>query len=150
MNSLFYVGEWERDQKHGKGTYWYQGGDRKGDCYIGNWRNGQKHGYGVYIMANGSYFEGQWDLNIAQGDYVNSTSPNWSAKIIPVMPPKPRAEDLDKLVENERLRNMQNLQNNNFNLRQNNNLLGEDNLNNAVVDVENDDADDYLIIDDEQ
>ena len=51
-----YEGEWLMDQKHGQGTYTYEGGDK----YTGEWRNGKKFGKGTYIFATGDEYIGSW------------------------------------------------------------------------------------------
>jgi hypothetical protein len=81
-----YIGNWNRGNKHGKGTYFFPNGDRyegkwkrgkqhgegtyffsEGDKYVGNWKDGKKHGKGTYFFADGDRFEGNWKDGEAHG-----------------------------------------------------------------------------------
>ena len=53
-NGDVYVGEWDENKKHGKGTM-----TRKtGDSYEGEWKNDKYHGMGVLTDTNGYRYEG--------------------------------------------------------------------------------------------
>lgn len=43
-----YVGEWEKDQKHGCGWYLWESGPNAGQEYVGSWASGVPHGWGVH------------------------------------------------------------------------------------------------------
>ena len=54
-----YEGEWRDDEKHGKGTFYYQNGNK----FEGQFARNQRSGYGVMQYANGDKYEGDWKLN---------------------------------------------------------------------------------------
>lgn len=58
-----YEGEWRDDEKHGKGTFYYQNGDK----FEGLFARNQRSGYGVMQYANGDKYEGDWKLNKRNG-----------------------------------------------------------------------------------
>lgn len=85
-----YTGDWLNDKKTGRGTMFYQNGNRydglwlddkphgegrmiyaNGDVYEGMWFMGQRSGYGVITKRNGDHFEGHWvnDKREGQGSY---------------------------------------------------------------------------------
>ncbi|KAL4490320.1 hypothetical protein ABPG72_004359 [Tetrahymena utriculariae] len=85
-----YTGDWVDDKKTGKGTMFYNNGDRydglwlddkphdegrmiyaNGDVYEGQWFVGKRSGYGVMTKRNGDHFEGHWvnDKREGQGSY---------------------------------------------------------------------------------
>lgn len=49
-----YEGEWEKDKKHGRGTYRHQNSSK----YEGNWKMGKKDGFGVFYFPDGERYEG--------------------------------------------------------------------------------------------
>ncbi len=51
-----YTGNWQRDQRHGLGVYFYPDGTR----YEGNFADGLRHGKGTYFMANETVYVGDW------------------------------------------------------------------------------------------
>jgi len=46
----------ESEQRHGKGTEYFE----NGDVYNGQWQNGQHHGRGVYRWSWGDIYHGEW------------------------------------------------------------------------------------------
>ena len=52
----YYIGELKNGKRHGKGTYYWNAGDK----YEGEWKNGKRNGYGIMTFADGSIKEGQW------------------------------------------------------------------------------------------
>lgn len=81
-----YAGQYINDQKHGKGTMFFENGNRydghweknaitgfgrmlytNGDTYIGYWFENQRNGYGVFTKSNGDYYEGNWLLDKREG-----------------------------------------------------------------------------------
>ena len=65
-----YEGEWRHDLKHGKGTFYYENGDKFEGVFSLNLRSG----YGVMYYQNGDKYEGDWKLNKKNGFgvYVDS------------------------------------------------------------------------------
>ena len=62
-----YIGKWKCNQQNGMGVHiWYE---PKGESkylknrYVGEWEEGQRQGYGVFFYANGSKYEGLWDIS---------------------------------------------------------------------------------------
>ena len=81
-----YTGHYLADQKHGKGTMFFETGNRydghwerneitgfgrmiytNGDVYTGHWVENKRHGYGVFTKINGDYYEGNWLLDKREG-----------------------------------------------------------------------------------
>lgn len=85
VNGDEYSGEWQNNQKHGKGTYkWkdtgciYDGDWRDGKRsgfgtysvpqpgggfqkqYSGGWKADKRHGYGTHFYSQDQYYEGEW------------------------------------------------------------------------------------------
>jgi len=56
--NIKYVGELVNQKRHGYGIYTYANSFFR---YEGEWKNGVKHGYGKLMMADGSYYEGQFE-----------------------------------------------------------------------------------------
>lgn len=90
-----YVGGWQDDRRHGKGTCFFKGGEyfqgtwdhgqmhgqgtlrySNGDLYIGQWHCGQRSGQGTLNKANGDSYEGYWlnDKREGSGSYFYSSS----------------------------------------------------------------------------
>lgn len=52
-----YIGYWDNDTPHGKGTFKSNGVL----TYDGNWKHNEWHGYGVWYYSTGAkYYDGQW------------------------------------------------------------------------------------------
>ena len=51
-----YVGEWKNGKQHGEGTYMYVNGDR----YVGEWKKGLRHGSGTFTYSSGKFEKGIW------------------------------------------------------------------------------------------
>lgn len=81
-----YTGQYLNDQKHGKGTMFFENGCRfdghweanaiagfgrmiyaNGDVYVGNWKHNMRHGYGVFTKLNGDHYEGSWLMDKREG-----------------------------------------------------------------------------------
>ncbi|EDL44083.1 hypothetical protein, conserved [Plasmodium vivax] len=72
-----YVGEWQNDEMHGYGTYFWlvRHADRKKtpfqnegyDKYEGYWRKGERHGFGVFHHRGGDTYLGSWKDNKKHG-----------------------------------------------------------------------------------
>lgn len=58
-----YIGLWKSDQRHGKGTAFYPGGE----CYQGQWENNKRHGEGQMRFKDGSSYSGNWYGNERSG-----------------------------------------------------------------------------------
>ena len=56
-NGSYYIGQWIKDLKHGKGKLYYENNNIK---YDGEYKMDLFDGYGKYIEQNGEYFIGQW------------------------------------------------------------------------------------------
>ena len=50
------IGTVKDQQREGKGTFYFQNGDK----YIGEWLNDKKHGRGTYYYKNGDLYVGEW------------------------------------------------------------------------------------------
>ena len=59
-----YVGNWNRGEKNGEGTYFFP----NGDMYIGKWSNGKQHGEGTYLFSNKDKYEGKWKHGKQHGE----------------------------------------------------------------------------------
>ena len=70
-----YVGEWQSNNMHGRGTYTF-GPNTKwaGDEYAGEYKNGYFDGYGTYTWSSGSKYVGQYqkDKRHGKGTYTYS------------------------------------------------------------------------------
>eukprot|EP01117_Protostelium_nocturnum_P008802 TRINITY_DN3153_c0_g3_i2.p1 TRINITY_DN3153_c0_g3~~TRINITY_DN3153_c0_g3_i2.p1 ORF type:complete len:639 (-),score=190.96 TRINITY_DN3153_c0_g3_i2:114-2030(-) len=51
-----YIGEWFTDNKHGQGTMTWA----DGQCYTGEWKNNRKEGKGVEVWADGRKYIGEY------------------------------------------------------------------------------------------
>ena len=56
-NGSYYIGQWIKGLKHGKGKLYYENNNIK---YDGDYKMDLFDGYGKYIDQNGEYFIGQW------------------------------------------------------------------------------------------
>ena len=61
-----YDGEWQFDQKDGRGTL----SSEAEACYEGEWRSGAKHGKGKVTFACGDEYDGEWQGDRAHGKGV--------------------------------------------------------------------------------
>lgn len=60
-----YKGEFnENFERHGRGEFLYEGGER----YEGEWSSGSKNGQGTLTFADGSKYEGTWVMNLKEGE----------------------------------------------------------------------------------
>ena len=66
-NGDIYMGEWESDQRHGKGKFFSV---ETNTTYEGMWLNGYKHGNGILYMPLSSTIEGTWRLGAIDGPVV--------------------------------------------------------------------------------
>ena len=85
-----YTGDWARDKMEGRGTMYFENGDKyeglwrenmrfgqgklvynDGDMYVGQWNLDQRCGYGCLFKSNGDQFEGMWlrDAREGRGSY---------------------------------------------------------------------------------
>lgn len=81
-----YAGDWQDDERTGKGVYYYSNGDKytgsfsngkrsgqgeyqylNGDLYVGGWLEDKKHGYGEFKFKKGGYYQGFWKENLMDG-----------------------------------------------------------------------------------
>ena len=53
-----YIGEYQDDKMHGRGTYTFSNGDK----FVGEYKDNKKHGQGIYFWADG---------NVERGYYIN-------------------------------------------------------------------------------
>ena len=63
-NGDFYIGEWKKGLKHGKGIDYYKNGNIK---YEGDFMKGKYDGIGKYIEENGDYYIGEWKNGLRNG-----------------------------------------------------------------------------------
>ncbi|CAD8145276.1 unnamed protein product [Paramecium octaurelia] len=85
-NHYIYYGQFENNQRHGKGILLQQNGRKyegqwqndlkqgygweflaNGSQYEGNYVTGKPHGQGKFIWANGDVYEGQWNQGVKEG-----------------------------------------------------------------------------------
>jgi hypothetical protein len=62
-----YVGEWADGKPSGFGTYWKKGKNGLLKQYAGQFQAGHPHGRGVYYYDDGSVFDGQWRGGLRHG-----------------------------------------------------------------------------------
>ncbi|RNF26003.1 uncharacterized protein Tco025E_01752 [Trypanosoma conorhini] len=60
---VIYIGHWYRSVRHGYGRIVYPDGSR----YLGGWSRDRKHGNGRYVYADGSSYDGAWEHNKKHG-----------------------------------------------------------------------------------
>ena len=60
----YYIGQYKKGLKHGKGKIYYKNGNIK---YDGDFVKDKFEGYGKYIYENGNYYIGQWVNGLRQG-----------------------------------------------------------------------------------
>lgn len=58
-----YIGYWKSGERHGKGTYIWNSGER----YEGEWYNGYRHGKGKFYWNNGDWYYGVFDYGKRTG-----------------------------------------------------------------------------------
>jgi len=46
--------------RYGKGIYYYNDKQLKGDKYEGDWKDDKRNGKGIYTKPNGKIFDGVW------------------------------------------------------------------------------------------
>ena len=64
---VVYDGDWVRNKKHGKGSYFARGKDGK-VSYTGDWVEGKKHGYAEVTYADGSKYKGYFKDDEKEGE----------------------------------------------------------------------------------
>jgi hypothetical protein len=62
-----YVGEWQDDKRHGRGSDTFASGHR----YTGEFQDGQRHGQGTYTFPNGESYVGEWREGKRHGSGTN-------------------------------------------------------------------------------
>jgi len=63
-NGSKYEGEWRHGKREGKGTYWVKEGKKPlQKQYAGDWVNDRREGNGVALYPDGSSYEGGWQAN---------------------------------------------------------------------------------------
>ena len=62
-NNGKYIGEFNNGKREGKGTYYFNDGER----YEGDWKNNKQEGKGIYYYKNGNKYDGDWKNNIKEG-----------------------------------------------------------------------------------
>jgi len=54
-----YVGEFQKNQRHGQGIFTYSNGDQ----YVGEFKHNVKDGLGTFTWSNGSQYVGEWEFD---------------------------------------------------------------------------------------
>ena len=76
-----YVGEWQRGEEHGQGTYTLPNGDK----YVGEYKDGERHGQGTSTALDGSKYVGEWEggrpWKGAQYDKDGDVTVTWSESV---------------------------------------------------------------------
>jgi len=62
-----YVGEWEHGKPSGFGTFWKKSKRTLLKQYAGQWLQGDQHGRGVYYYEDGGVYDGQWRKSLRHG-----------------------------------------------------------------------------------
>ena len=55
-----YIGDFKKNQRHGKGTFIFFNGSK----YIGQWKNNFRNGKGLYTWPDGHSLEGKWSSDL--------------------------------------------------------------------------------------
>jgi hypothetical protein len=116
-----YTGQYLNDQKHGKGTMFFENGCRfdghwetnaitgfgrmiyaTGDVYVGNWKHNMRHGYGVFTKVNGDHYEGDWLMDKREGFGTYLFSANGKVIVGEWTDDTPRTSVLYKLERKEK------------------------------------------------
>ena len=63
-NGEYYIGQWLKGLRNGKGIEYYQNGNIK---YSGDFVNDNYEGNGQFFDENGNYYIGQWLNNLPNG-----------------------------------------------------------------------------------
>ncbi|KAH9273091.1 hypothetical protein BASA83_004668 [Batrachochytrium salamandrivorans] len=61
-----YAGAWEKDKRHGVGTFFYDAGN----VYEGSWVSNQREGWGRMMYADQSVYEGEWHAEHRHGQGI--------------------------------------------------------------------------------
>ena len=74
VNDYEYKGEYKDGKRHGYGTYIWKDEKFKGTKYIGNWQQNQMHGKGTMFFGNGDRYVGEfmYDKFDGEGTYYYS------------------------------------------------------------------------------
>lgn len=67
-NGNKYEGLWQRDKRHGQGTYWRNEAGKLRREYTGDWCEDKKHGRGTFFYKNGDRYDGYWVAGMPQGE----------------------------------------------------------------------------------
>ena len=63
-----YEGLWEKNKRHGQGTYWRNEAGKLKREYTGDWCKDKKHGRGTFFYKNGDRYDGFWVSGMPQGE----------------------------------------------------------------------------------
>jgi len=63
-NGIYYIGQWKKGMKHGKGILYNK---NNSIIYEGDFENDKYNGYGKLILENGNYYIGQWKDGFKHG-----------------------------------------------------------------------------------
>ena len=55
-----YVGQYDKNKKHGSGTFYYP----DGSVFKGEYADDHRNGKGTYTYPNGDTFEGHWQVRL--------------------------------------------------------------------------------------
>ncbi|KAJ4459895.1 putative phosphatidylinositol-4-phosphate 5-kinase [Paratrimastix pyriformis] len=69
VDNATYVGEWQDQKHHGRGTLTFYAEDKKTitEIYEGDWFEGHKHGQGECRFPDGKQYKGDWQLDQMNG-----------------------------------------------------------------------------------
>ena len=67
-----YTGDWAKDKMDGRGTMYFENGDK----YEGMWRENLRFGKGKLVYNDGDMYIGQWNLDKRCGYCLLYTSPS--------------------------------------------------------------------------
>ena len=62
--------KWKDDKREGRGIYYYNKENWKGDLYEGDWKNNKREGKGIYYYHNIGSYDGDWKNNKREGKGV--------------------------------------------------------------------------------